>query len=122
MDPRVNLAVEFLANSRDGNHNFVDLARTLHLSVSRLRHLIKAEVGIAPGKYWRRIRMQRARALLESTFLIIKEVPQEAGFHDVTHLLRDFKNEFGVSPMTYRRAKGRHASEQSDNSAILANS
>ena len=109
MDARVKLAIEFLAKSHRTN-SFEELARTLHLSTSRLRHLIKAELGMAPGNYERGIRMQHARSLLENTFLSIKEVTHEAGFHDVSHFVRGFKKQFGVSPRTYRKANGRQRS------------
>ena len=74
----------------------------VRLSNSRLRHIFKAERGIAPGQFIKSLRLQRARELLESSILTVKEVMTEAGFNDKSYFTRAFKQCFGVSPSAYR--------------------
>lgn len=78
------------------------LAQSLNLSESRLRHLFKAETGISPMQYLKAQRMQKARKLLETTFLNVKEVMLKVGAKDTSHFIRDFKKAFGLSPSQYR--------------------
>ncbi|MCI0627776.1 MAG: helix-turn-helix transcriptional regulator [Acidobacteria bacterium] len=103
MDLRVQVALQLLAGSND-NAALSRAAETTNLSKSRLRHLIKAEIGIPPGRYLKRLRLDRAAKLLGSTFLRVKEIVHEVGFSDTSHFVHDFKSSFGVTPTDYRRA------------------
>ena len=101
MDSRVAIAIELLSASPDAK--LTDVAKALNLSKSRLRHLMKAEVGLPPGKYVKLLKMRQARELLASTFLQIKQVIHRVGINDTSHFVRDFKKAFGVTPTHYRR-------------------
>lgn len=103
LDQRVQIAVELLAESTNTNGRLTHIAQRLRLSESRLRHLIRTEIGLPPGKYCRLVKMQYARRLLEQTFMSVKEISHKAGFGDTSHFVRDFKKLFGTSPTDYRR-------------------
>src|SRR4051812_33622131 len=100
MDPRVRSAIHLLSAAAEHGRNadLRDLAASLNLSPSRFRHLFKAQTGIAPALYLRRMRLERARQLIETTFLSVKEVRSGVGVNDDSHFARDFKREFGRSP------------------------
>ncbi len=95
------VAIEFLSASPDTE--LAEVAKLLNLSKSRLRHLMKVEVGLPPGKYMKAKKMQEARRLLECTFLAVKQVSHRVGINDVSHFVRDFKKAFGATPTRYRR-------------------
>ena len=60
---------------RDNLHKEVclnELAQSVNLSVWRLGHIFRSDVGMAPIKYLRILRMERARELLETSYLSIK--------------------------------------------------
>jgi len=50
-----------------------ELARTLNISPSHLRHLFKHEVGVSPNKYIKLMRLEKLRALLMGSKIQIKE-------------------------------------------------
>lgn len=101
-DPRVIAALQALEST--GTAAGLDqAARAVNLSVSRLRHLIRAELGIPPHRYVKECRLLHARELLENTFLTVKEVASAAGFDDISHFLRDYKLQFGETPSKTRR-------------------
>ncbi len=102
MDPRIRLALELIQKSAPSLDGFRCIARSVNLSESRLRHLMKAEVGLPPGRYFKFQRLNCARQLLEGTFLSVKEITYKAGFSDVSHFVRDFKKAFGFTPRNYR--------------------
>ena len=79
-----------------------ELAQSLNLSTSRLRHLFKDETGVSPAQYLKLQRMQRAKELLEATFLNVKEVMLQVGVKDKSSFVRDFKKLYGLSPSRYR--------------------
>ncbi|MBP3742789.1 MAG: helix-turn-helix transcriptional regulator, partial [Treponema sp.] len=48
-------------------------------------------------------RLEKARQLLESTDLSIKEITAEVGYNDQNYFSRIFKNKYGLSPKEYRK-------------------
>ena len=55
-----------------------------------------------PIRYLRQLRMERAKHLLESSFLSVKEIAFQVGLNDESHFVRDFKSTYGYSPALYR--------------------
>ena len=55
-----------------------------------------------PIRYLRLLRMERAKDLLESSFLSVKEIAYQVGLNDESHFVRDFKSTYGFSPAHYR--------------------
>ena len=81
------------------------LARTAYISTSRLRHSFKAEVGLTPAQYLQRLRMERAKELLETTRLSVKEIRSRVGISGDSHFVNDFRRAFGVPPARYRASR-----------------
>ena len=92
-----------------GELSLSEFAQSVNLSVWRLCHLFKSDVGVPPMRYLRVLRMERAKDLLESSFLSVKEIGFRVGLTDESHFVRDFKATYGLSPACYRtqfRANG----------------
>ena len=85
-----------------GEVSLAELAQSVNLSVWRLCHIFKSDVGMPPIKYLRLLRMERAKGLLESSFLSVKEIAYQVGLTDESHFVRDFKSTYGYSPAIYR--------------------
>ena len=79
-----------------------EFAQSVNLSVWRLSHLFKTDIGMPPMRYLRLLRMERAKDLLESSFLSVKEIGFRVGLTDESHFVRDFKATYGLSPACYR--------------------
>lgn len=91
-----------------------EFAQSVNLSVWRLCHIFKSDVGMPPMRYLRLLRMERAKDLLESSFLSVKEIAYRVGLNDESHFVRDFKSTYGSSPALYRSHFRRNAAgEQS---------
>jgi YesN/AraC family two-component response regulator len=78
------------------------MAQSVNLSPSRLRYLFKCQVGMPPAQYLKAFRMERARELLETTFLSVKQIRSSIGVNDHSHFIREFKKSYGVTPAQYR--------------------
>ena len=85
-----------------GELSLGEFAQSVNLSVWRLSHIFKSDVGMPPIKYLRLLRMERAKGLLESSFLSVKEIAFQVGVNDESHFVRDFKSTYGFSPAIYR--------------------
>ena len=79
-----------------------EMAQSVNLSASRLRHLFKAETGVAPAQYLKVIRLRRAQELITTTYLSMKQVMTKVGVHDTGHFAKDFKRVYGLTPAEYR--------------------
>jgi len=85
-----------------GELSLAEFAQSVNLSVWRLCHIFKSDVGMPPIRYLRLLRMERAKNLLESSFLSVKEIAYQVGLNDESHFVRDFKSTYGYSPALYR--------------------
>lgn len=82
--------------------NTEQLAMSLPMGYSAFRKHFKTIVGESPHQYHQRIRLERAKELLETTLLNINEISDQTGFDSVYHFSKLFKAKTGVSPSTYR--------------------
>lgn len=80
-----------------------ELARRVGVSPSHLRFLVRRSLGVGPGCYVRRIRLSRARHLLETTDRTVREVAALCGFRSAAVFSRAFKRETGQPPGRCRR-------------------
>jgi AraC-like DNA-binding protein len=59
--------------------------------------------------------MERAKYLLETSFLSVKEITYSVGLNDESHFARDFKKAYGVPPTNYRALFNDGLLNESDN-------
>ena len=102
MDPRVLRVIDYIEANPGKKLALDELAMTMNLSASRLRHLFSDEMGVSPKQYQITIRMEHAKHLMESTFLNVKEVMAQVGVSDESHFVRDFEKAYGLTPGRYR--------------------
>lgn len=98
-------AIDLLSEDLSRNVDIEALAKSVDLSSSRLRHLFKDETGVTPAQYLKQLRLERARELIDGSFLRLKEVMPQVGISDESHFVRDFKKKHGLPPIKYRHRK-----------------
>lgn len=112
MEERIQKIVDAMHDDYAREITLEELAKSVNLSVWHLSHLFKAQVGASPARYLKRLRLERAKVLLEDSFLSIKEVIAKVGMTDPSHFTKDFKKACGLTPTQYRatlqRSNGRH--------------
>ena len=114
MDLRVEKIQQMMKDNLHRELSLGKFARSVNLSVWRFCHVFRSEVGMSPIQYLRFLRMERAKHLLESGFLSIKEIGHLVGLKDESHFVRDFKKAYGLSPKCYRTLFNSQSNE-SDN-------
>ena len=82
------------------------LAERLHMSARHFARVFTAEIGVSPGRYVERVRLETARRLLAETDDSTETVARNAGFGNYQALRRAFASALGVSPAEYRRRFG----------------
>ena len=79
------------------------MAAKMFLSPSRFSEIFKAEMGVPPGEYLRRLRLNQAQTLLKNTRQSAGEIATQCGFSDAAQFSRAFKAAFGATPSEYRK-------------------
>ena len=102
MDPRILLAMNYLCENMSGDVTIASLATRCGMSVSRLSHVFREQVGRPPHQFLELQRITYARQLLEVTKESVANIADEVGFPDQFHFSRRFKHFTGVSPRSYR--------------------
>jgi transcriptional regulator GlxA family with amidase domain len=103
MDFRVRHAINLISKDLTRPPVLEDVAREVNLSTPHLRSLFRAEAGMTPAQHLKSLRMQKAKELLETTFLSVKQVMFQVGIDDKSHFARIFRKKYGLSPAEYRR-------------------
>ncbi|NUK01879.1 helix-turn-helix domain-containing protein [Streptomyces lunaelactis] len=80
-----------------------DMAEQESMSVRTFTRRFREEVGVSPGQWLTRQRVERARHLLESTDLSVDQVARDAGFGTAQSMRQHLQSVLGVPPTVYRR-------------------
>lgn len=98
----VSRTIDLLQRNYTGKLRLSALARQVGASTSHLSTVFRREVGTTIGDYRRRIRIEKARAMLDGGKLTVSEISDRLGFCDVAHFSKSFSACTGVSPTRYR--------------------
>ena len=80
-----------------------ELAQSVNLSPFHFARVFRQATGLPPHAWLKQRRLSRARELLKNDCLPFN-VAFALGFSDQSHLNRQFKQAYGVTPGEYRRA------------------
>ena len=85
--------------------SILEIAESAGVSDSYLRRSFKEAYGESPLEYLTRVRIQSAKALLESEYFTVAEIAQRCGFHSLSYFIQSFHAQTGETPGAYRRRK-----------------
>src|SRR3979409_1878484 len=94
-------AVEYIQDQVDTNLTVSGIAQAVCMSPYHFMRLFKESTGQSPHQYVIEARVRKAKALLATGKLTIREAALYVGFADQSHLTRHFKRVFGIPPGTF---------------------
>lgn len=97
-------AIRFIQENYARDIRLDDIAAAVHLSAFHLSRLFKQATGVSLHQYLVQVRVNAARSLLSagSGQRSLAELASAVGFADQSHLTRQFKRHFGVTPSQFR--------------------
>ncbi len=99
----VKKAVNFIQNNYFRGIGVSEIAEHVGVSRSYLYKVFTKNLKASPKDFLTRLRLVRARELLEITELSVEGVAMSCGYHDVLVFSKAFKQEMGMPPSHYRK-------------------
>ena len=102
-EPRVAAAIQLMEKQIDETILISAIEKKLNLSVRMLEYLFAQTLGVSPGAFYLRLRLQTARRLVIDTRLSMREIAIRSGFNSLPSFSRTFKRYYQQSPSTSRK-------------------
>lgn len=101
--PALRAVLDAVVADPAADHTLTGMAARAMVSERHLTRLFQRELGITPGQYVTRVRVQAARTLLESCDAGVEAVARRCGFGSDETLRRVFLQVLGITPTAYRQ-------------------
>jgi AraC-like DNA-binding protein len=101
----VNRAQLRIREEVESNLTIQQIANDLGVSYSNFRKLFKEYTGISPALYQQDLKLQRAKELLSTTDLSVKEIAYRLNFESPDYFSSKFKNKPGRKPSELRNSE-----------------
>jgi transcriptional regulator GlxA family with amidase domain len=107
-DPRLSSVIQTILDHPEQPHSLDSLADIAHMSRSTfIRHFEKC-FGRTPIDYLRDVRLRRGAQLLQVSGQSVDGIAGKVGFASRSHFSRAFQEQFGCSPMEFRKQNQQH--------------
>ncbi|MGB6118939.1 MAG: GlxA family transcriptional regulator [Mesorhizobium sp.] len=100
---KLKRVVELMADRLDDPLSAIQLANAAGLSVRQVERLFLRHLNMTPGRYYMRLRLERARELLRQTNMPILDVAIATGFTSHSYFAQSYRLQFGRPPSEERR-------------------
>jgi AraC-like DNA-binding protein/DNA-binding response OmpR family regulator len=98
----VKKAIAYIHENFEQSFSREDLAGFVGVTERYLSKIFREEMGLSPWDYLIRLRVKRAKELLNSSDESITSIAEKVGFNDSTYFSRVFHKEVGFAPREYR--------------------
>ncbi len=100
-------AIDFMEFNFDRPISLADIARSAHLSVSRLAHLFREQMGITLIDYLTQVRINAAKRYLLKSDMNCTRICFQVGYNNQSYFTRTFKQITGMTPRQFKQANRR---------------
>jgi two-component system response regulator YesN len=100
-------AIEFMEGNFDRPISLADIAHGAHLSISRLAHLFREQMGITLIDYLTNVRINAAKRLLLKSDMNCTQICFQVGYNNQSYFTRTFKQITGMTPRQFKQANRR---------------
>ena len=100
----VNQIINYLDEHCSERISLDRIAKNMYLSPVYISKIFKEETGESPINYLIKIRLEKAKVMLEAPGPVsIKKIATSVGYDDAYHFSKLFKKYYSVSPLNYRK-------------------
>ncbi len=102
-DPVVKRAMLLIEQNLSKSDELGKLSERMWMSTRQLQRRFIGDIGITAKEYRARLRLSRAKWLVQHSGMLLSEIAVECGFADSAHLSRTFRARVGTSPSQFRK-------------------
>ncbi len=106
LDPELARAIRLMERTLDRPLSITALALRAGQSRRKLEMRFAKALGVSPGTYYLRLRLQAAHRLVSDTDLSVRDIALRCGFDSLSSFSRAFKHQYGESPLKLRLGRG----------------
>ena len=99
---RVNTVVAFIEEHAAETVGVKKLASVVNMSPFHFARMFKGALGVPPHAYITNVRMERAKRLLATSNMSLREIATTVGYQTQAHFTGVFHKQVGMTPRTYR--------------------
>ncbi len=103
MDPRIKFALQIMGHTTADELTVAHVAHEVGLSPSRFEHILKETTGRTFRQHKQRMRIRRAKKLLQDWHLSLKQIAYLTGYSSPSSFSRAFRNSVCRSPSQHRK-------------------
>ena len=100
---RINRAKLIIRENLTTGISLEDIASEINISYSYFRKLFKEYTGLSPANYIQEMKIERAKNMLMTSELSIKEIAYILNFDSASHFSIAFRSRTGKTPSEYRQ-------------------
>ena len=101
----IEAAKKYIEKNYTLNITLEDVSREVNISSYYLSRIFKEGTGENFIDYLTKLRIEKAKELLSTTQLSMKEICAKCGYSDPNYFSKTFKKNVGVTPTEYREGK-----------------
>lgn len=105
--PKLIKIVELMENTLDEPLSIEDLAKTIDMSSRQLTRVFRQNLHVSPGRFYLKLRLEKAGQLLRQTSMSILDIALVCGFLSNASFTKSYKSFFGQTPRQEREAASR---------------
>ena len=108
----INKAISYIKyNFRNPKLTTRKVAHALFLTPNYFGEMFYKHMNITCLDYIRKLKLNFAISLLQQSNITISEIAEKSGYTNTSYFIKEFKNEFGMTPQIYRNQMKDSASE-----------
>lgn len=97
--------LRYIRENCDKSLTMENMAKRCLYNSAYFSRIFKEHTGMAFTQYLRKVRIEKAIHLIETTDMQISDVIYKVGYSDRTKFFSHFREQIGVSPLKYRKSK-----------------
>jgi AraC-like DNA-binding protein len=102
-DSYINLAKEYIQTYFNSNITLSDICDEIHVSQYHFIRTFSKQVGLTPHMYLSKVRIEKAKELLDARRYSVSETATLCGFESTPYFSTAFKKATGYTPAAYRK-------------------
>lgn len=101
---RFNEALQYMEDRLEQEITREELAKLYHMNPVYFSRAFQKIYKLTPMQMLRKLRLQHAKQMLESTDYTVEHISQKCGYYDASHFSRGFHSVYGKGPAEYRKS------------------